>query len=242
MPAEGGLFLTARDAHGRMRERLVTDADGAGVLVASWIAVDTLADPPPPRALPAPEADVAAPPQTHWRPRSLLLTGLAGVSDGGAVTGLRGEIDIIRAGNWRFGVATAMQRGMIRFNAVGPMGSIVTSVDTTDYAALVYGVRPVELGNWLVRPAVAVGAISTTAHVAFTGTPQLVMNGDTNAVLPVVEVSLVGVYDLGDGFGFAVGPIIELMDQHISRSDGETGEQFDRTLQLLVSIGIQHAL
>src|SRR5262249_6958787 len=106
----------------------------------------------------------------------------------------------------------------------------------------VYGVRPVELGGWLVRPAFAAGVISTTAHVAFHDTPPLVMNGDTTGVQPIVEASLISVYDLRDGFGFAVGPVIPFMEEHIDKREGETGEQFDRALQLLISVGIQHAL
>ena len=52
IPTEGGLYLLARDSTGRLHERLVPDAQAAGVLVASWIADDTLEPtplPPSPR-------------------------------------------------------------------------------------------------------------------------------------------------------------------------------------------------
>ena len=46
VPTEGGLYLLARDEHGRLRERLVPDAQSAGVLVASWVAADSTAATP----------------------------------------------------------------------------------------------------------------------------------------------------------------------------------------------------
>src|SRR5262245_50735019 len=41
VPTEGGLYLYARDEHGVVRERVVPDAQAAGVLVASWVADDS---------------------------------------------------------------------------------------------------------------------------------------------------------------------------------------------------------
>src|SRR5690606_15193316 len=40
VPTEGGLYLLAQDEQGRIRDRVVPDAETAGVLVASWIADD----------------------------------------------------------------------------------------------------------------------------------------------------------------------------------------------------------
>jgi hypothetical protein len=42
VPTEGGLYLFARDASGRTRDRIVPDGQAAGVLVASWIADDSV--------------------------------------------------------------------------------------------------------------------------------------------------------------------------------------------------------
>jgi hypothetical protein len=41
VPTEGGLYLLARDSTGRLHERIVPDAQAAGVLVASWVANDS---------------------------------------------------------------------------------------------------------------------------------------------------------------------------------------------------------
>src|SRR4051812_33596116 len=43
VPTDGGYYLFARDNRGRVRERVVPDARSAGVLVASWVADDTIA-------------------------------------------------------------------------------------------------------------------------------------------------------------------------------------------------------
>jgi hypothetical protein len=65
IPTEGGYYLLARDSSGLLHERLVPDAQAAGVLVASWVADDALEPPPRPppmvHVLPAlvPEAPAA---------------------------------------------------------------------------------------------------------------------------------------------------------------------------------------
>lgn len=57
---EGGYYLLARDEHGRVRERIVPDAQSAGVLVASWVADDAMPAPAAP-SMPAPPAAPMAP-------------------------------------------------------------------------------------------------------------------------------------------------------------------------------------
>lgn len=62
VPTEGGLYLFARDPQGFVRERIVPDAQSAGVLVASWIADDSfapivIATPQPPPAMAEPTLD-----------------------------------------------------------------------------------------------------------------------------------------------------------------------------------------
>lgn len=46
VPTDGGLYLIARDDYGRLRERVVPDAQSAGVIVASWVAADSNAQTP----------------------------------------------------------------------------------------------------------------------------------------------------------------------------------------------------
>lgn len=67
VPTEGGYYLLARRADGRLHERLVPDAQAAGVLVASWIADDGS-----PQGAPAPTpAPIPAGPATAPTPMPL---------------------------------------------------------------------------------------------------------------------------------------------------------------------------
>jgi hypothetical protein len=54
---DGGLYLFALDERGRIRERIVPDAQSAGVLVASWVADDTMYTPPKAAAVPEDRRD-----------------------------------------------------------------------------------------------------------------------------------------------------------------------------------------
>lgn len=67
VPTDGGLYLLARASNGRIYERVVPDAQSAGVLVASWIADDSVTWAPPARE-PYPAAPVSPPPSVRRAP------------------------------------------------------------------------------------------------------------------------------------------------------------------------------
>jgi hypothetical protein len=88
-----GYVVTARDAHGRRRLRLVPDADTLGALIASWSADDRVSLPaaaPPSSGGPAPD---------RW-------LGLSGAA--GSELGVRIQMDL-RGGAVPVGVAIATQ-------------------------------------------------------------------------------------------------------------------------------------
>jgi hypothetical protein len=58
---DGGLYLLARESTGLLHERLVPDAQAAGVLVASWVANDSIQPAPSPPSTAPPSAPHAAP-------------------------------------------------------------------------------------------------------------------------------------------------------------------------------------
>lgn len=140
IPTEGGLYLLARESTGRLHERLVPDAQAAGVLVASWIANDSLdpIPPPPPPALLLPALPFAAPPTDLILRTPAPCGGIAcrGTRRGGAwglgVTvlpsdpsgaRLRGDFDLLRAGDFAAGLvlagATAVKDNMYGFYGQG---------------------------------------------------------------------------------------------------------------------------
>jgi hypothetical protein len=68
VPTEGGLYLLGREPNGRLHERLVPDAQSAGVLVASWIANDAVAPVLAPAPAPLPEGPPPRRPASHIAP------------------------------------------------------------------------------------------------------------------------------------------------------------------------------
>jgi len=101
---DGGYYLHARDVTGRVHERIVPDAQAAGVLVASWAAADAPAAPvgtrligiPIPRSSEAPGAVSAVSPE---RPdRGLGIDAVAALNLGSVA--LRGEAELRSGGGW----------------------------------------------------------------------------------------------------------------------------------------------
>jgi hypothetical protein len=96
IPTDGGLYLLARESTGKLHERLVPDGQAAGVLVASWVANDSLEPlPPPPPAAPVPVLIPAAP---FMPPTELILRGAPGACTTLACRGPR------RSASWGLGV------------------------------------------------------------------------------------------------------------------------------------------
>ncbi|HEY5926544.1 MAG TPA: hypothetical protein VIV11_32880 [Kofleriaceae bacterium] len=110
---EAGLYVFARDAGGRTRERVVPDAQSAGVLIASWAAADATVIEPAPAREPAPAMTVElsytpaqprdtgvaqqfTPKRRVSRDKTLAVHGF-----GNAITtGVRAELDLWRKGPW----------------------------------------------------------------------------------------------------------------------------------------------
>ena len=126
VPTDDGLYLTARDARGVVRERIVPDAQSAAVLVVSWMADDSLGSEPPPRAADPdeptptetadiePPAAVAAPGLARmYQPpapasRRWLTIGAIGSDDN---SGVRAQLDLWSRGRWTLGVAGGLRAG-----------------------------------------------------------------------------------------------------------------------------------
>ncbi|HEX5063056.1 MAG TPA: hypothetical protein VFV99_26960 [Kofleriaceae bacterium] len=160
VPTDGGLYLFARDERGRVRERVVPDAQAAAVLVASWMADDTRPPVPPPIAVfdhHVPPATVTVDPfdrvpsaehESHgW------LFGL-GPTLAGAGAGVRAEIDVASWGAWSIGVAASLVDNEATLYITQQADQ---SMDVIDSTGLVYVTRRTDLGDWYLRPALGVG-------------------------------------------------------------------------------------
>jgi hypothetical protein len=213
IPTDGGLYLLARESTGRLHERLVPDAQAAGVLVASWVANDSLEPTPPPPALlvPAPAAPFAVPP-TDLILRSPSCDGIAcGRSRRGGGWGLgvtllpndisgarlRGEIDLVRASNFAAGLvfagATAVADNMDPFyeHARRADGRALGAVSLTLHE-----------GTVVARLQGAVGAV--WSHV-FKDQPKGVFAADWHAL--AFEASLMVGFRMSDEWLVGIAPV-----------------------------------
>lgn len=165
VPTDGGLYLFARDDQGRVRERIVPDAQAAAVLIASWMADDTRPAPPPPVAvfdhhLPPPTVTVDPFDKLPAReqPARGRLLGL-GPMLAGRGAGLRAELDVMNRGAWSVGLAASLVDN--EATVYTTVQSPPQSMDVIDSTALVYFTRTSHLGDWYLRPMLGVGATYT---------------------------------------------------------------------------------
>jgi hypothetical protein len=224
---DGALYLYARDERGRIRERVVPDAQSAGVLVASWVADDAQAQEPitvPPVVAPMPRTTVVPVPLVA------VQVPIRVAAPGEAVPGVVADVAELpprrasvgsHANWWMFGGATtiALHPAMgVRTEldlysqgawALGVSGSIL---DTTDYdepqttATLGLQVsRSSSWGPWHLRAQVGAGVgIVKEGHIT--------MNyGGTFTPIPIVETGLTVGRDLNRDWQVAAGPLLSIM-------------------------------
>lgn len=228
VPTDGGLYLFARDEHGRVRERVVPDAQSAAVLVASWMADDTRPAPPPPLDLPrheSPARGEAPPPRSttelvdggpseprrtsagHW-----LALGPMLVARG---NGLRAELDLHSWGAWTLGVsASAVDSDGIamyidRYNQ--PMTTSMDIVDTSGLASLTWRL---DVGGWQLRPSAAIGFTYTRTSIAMVDDTDpwnpYSYSIDDDGLAPTAELALRIGHRLGNSWQIDAGPGVML--------------------------------
>jgi hypothetical protein len=186
VPTEGGFYLLAQDESGRIRERIVPDAQTAGVLVASWIADDNAPAPavPPPAPAPAiapPERPAAIGPVESLSPpglapiaitkaaptkRSKWLTAgaLFPMSESSSL-GIRVEADVARRGKWTFGAAGSLATNETMVGGYSSNGHMSLS----DSKLMAYVARTWGSGKWQLRPSLGAGVVHTTGDLVMYG-------------------------------------------------------------------------
>jgi hypothetical protein len=222
VPTDGGFYLFARDEAGRVRERVVPDAQSAGVLVASWVADDLIArhvpetaTPPapanaPPSApdrapafappgttMPTPQVDAIVTPAKRNEPYGRWLT-IAGTFDKAFDKGgLRAELDIKRYGRWTFGVGLARGGTTLSAMTVSTYGYI----DVNDTRALGTISHTTAFGRRLeLRFALAAGFMHTDAE-GWIEDEEIAASG----VFPTADLSVMVNLRLFDNWALAVG-------------------------------------
>jgi hypothetical protein len=219
VPTDGGYYLFARDTAGRVRERVVPDAQSAGVLVASWVADDlierhtdepvtpmpNLAPTPPPvlappgamapTPMPNVDAVVASPRRNELYGRWLTVAGTYDKAFDKA--GLRAELDIKRYGRWTFGVGLARSGAELSAMTTSSWGYI----DVEDTRALGTVSHTTALGRRMeLRLALAAGVMHTDAD-GWVEDEAISASG----VFPTADLSVMVNLRLFDNWALAIG-------------------------------------
>jgi hypothetical protein len=189
LPTDGGYYLFARDAAGRIRERVVPDPQSAGVLIASWAADDAPPEAPPSFVPAAPMQDSFVDTAPHT-PGFLSWGGWAtlGYVTSGDTHGLRAELDVVGRGPIALGVSLSRTAFELQFQGKAVSNNFpvfpghVTGLDTR---ATVYLVDTFHQGPLSVRLALGGGAIHTQSIV-----DESYMFYEASGWSPIGELSL----------------------------------------------------
>lgn len=222
VPSEGGYYLFARDALGRIRERVVPDAASAGVLVASWAASDGFSPPPPAvESLPQPPPTTFTPEPPSapiylerasaargTSPRWVTATGFQSSLSG---LGGRVDIDVLRWGGYAFGVALDAAHSH-RLEAQLPIDGEMTA---TSFDVLAMASATVAYHGWRLRGGFGVGARMVQASVDDFGLDAAPSDLSSSAVTAVANATLFVGHDVGAHWGLDVGLMGAIYDAQL---------------------------
>lgn len=211
VPTEDGLYLSAIDARGHVRERLVPDAQSAAVLVVSWMADDSLGprlparallDPGLPRIAPSSVDDSEIPGEVMppglmrsiqrrdlARGRRWLTLGAVGTDR--AEVGVRAQADILAGRTWSLGLA-----GGWRDDRDADVGQIRAVVGAT-YSS----------GRISLRGQLGIGANITTRGDRMDRDDEMSTRG--LEITPAIEAAVLAKLQITQTWGLVGGPIVE---------------------------------
>ena len=269
---EGGYYLIARDDRGRTQERVVPDAQSAGVLIASWAADDGSVNygPPAPTAAPTPEpAPMVAPSPmaplvtpTFTGPHFVAPVNAPGAqyTDGGAPAQQK-PVD-----RWiTFGAVAGPDLGGVRAEidlkhgawwTVGVAGTITQAkqdlynIDSdgtltmTDIKGVAFAAATWRRGRFELRGAFGLG-LSYSKIDAEYYYPNYTQNGGDGA-FGIGEMSALAGYQLGDNWGLAAGPVLTIFNQNFNLPNMDNpsnpGVTFHRDVDISFLMGVRHRL
>jgi hypothetical protein len=255
VPTDGGLYLFARDDKGRVRERVVPDAKSAGVLVASWVADDSVGPTPVPPPAPAP-APVAEPPAVVQisapgmaMPTEGLVAGTTTASPPhrwlslGAMTdfdnnqGVRAEADIMVYGRWSLAGSLALSGNHLDFMPSPSLPDTWGTMDTTDVRAVVSVAHTLSWGAWQLRLSAGLGGMYT--QVTVRSNSMLPRDGD--GWFPTAEGALFVSRQLGDRWAITAGPMVTWLVQNY-KDDASTSLLIRRDAEVTGYAGLRYRL
>lgn len=267
IPTDGGLYILAQDDRGGVRERIVPDAQSAGVLIASWVADDTF--PPDKTVVFVPEhappslsdptheampvggtaAFVDAPPTAHARgtlPRWLSV-GLMLAPHEGDHRGVRAEVDVLTWTRWSAGVALSRTASFFDNFAVG-MPENYEWRATHDTKAVGYLARTMRSGRWQLRAAGGAGLVWTRMRGMYSrdGGAWTTFATDESKLSPTAEGSLLAAVRIGN-WALHAGPVFTIYAQAFTSHQQNVWEPMTETvkrseIETLLWTGLRHSL
>ena len=257
VPTEGGYYLFARDPAGRVRERIVPDAQSAGVLVASWVADDAAPGTPVPApgstvieiVPPAkvvieaevegePEHDVDPTPRRRSRRATRWLSmGVLQRMEGGGGRGMRGEVDFAGRGPWTFGMTLSgsdsnFQPGfntLIAWDQTAP-----ESFKTRDIRAMAMVGRTSRSGAVELRLSAGVGLVHTQTE-GHAQTSHGFQSFEHEAIGPIGELSAQVSLRLGRRWAIGAGPLVTMYGNPNIESAVVDSDEFGAPMTLPLS-------
>jgi hypothetical protein len=236
---EGGLYVFARDPRNRIRERIVADAQGAAVLIASWASDDGIAGSSAPAwaTPPATEPAAATAPVHTLAPPGATLPTSATMDEPapplrrnynrwlsvqlalGRGAGMRGTIDLWRRDATTIGITAAVTKSMFltndQYNGAGGYTPYITTVDARGlaHAAHMWGT-----GAWHLRASIGLGFVVTQASADIVANTFTDMTVSGTSVFPVAEAAAIVGVDLSDDWGLDVGlaPTLYAQSLHVT--------------------------
>ncbi|HEY5926543.1 MAG TPA: hypothetical protein VIV11_32875 [Kofleriaceae bacterium] len=236
VPTNGGLYLLARDEFGRVRERVVPDAQSAGVLIASWVAADSHENQTPfdvrhPSTAPAP---AAVPPAAVLGSEGMLAPGeglAPGATPAIAATatarplqprwlslggmfamsgtgggGLRGELDWKARRIMSIGFASSVSTSGMI--VAGPTYDSMGQLDSFDGKLIAYLALTGQRGRWRLRASVGLGAVYTQAMLR-----RQQSSSEASGLFPTGELAVSVSRELGTNWALSAGPVFSLYAQ-----------------------------
>jgi hypothetical protein len=230
VPTDGGYYLMAQRPDGRLHERLVPDAQSAGVLVASWVADDWTGVPPPaPVLAPTPPLTVIVDPlrvgppgtagvlATSPAPRRARAAGkwlslglmIDADKDSG---GYRADVEVFSFAGFELG-------GMLAFGEY--LGSLTAdngwsngSLTLDEVTVAVSASRTWTHGRWELRASGGLGLTWTngTAYGAMSSSPTGWQEYHVEGMIPYAEISALVTRRFFRSWGVALGPLVTFTD------------------------------
>ncbi len=252
VPTDAGTFyLVAQRPDGRIHEREVPDAQSAGVLVASWVADDWTSTerdveerPPvvsaPGMVMETPSVVAAVPPPARpsSEPGKWATLGIMFGPDPDKDGGFHLDIDLIRRGNWTFGVTGEYAES----SSDGMPFTDQTWVHTSDWRLLAKVARTFRLADRVLLSAVAgLGIVHTETTITSSMTTSWeTVYQDVPMESAVAEIGATVTREIFDSWALTAGPKLTYTEQSHYLYDGSDVERppFD----FVVLFGVRYRL